>query len=82
MEAMQALRDAVRAHPPQQNAFKKLLQALDQNMTLESASEISEVERIHLLEGMLQLVPDFAQQMELHWENPRSETTYVSLKGR
>ena len=60
--AMQALRDAVRQCPPTRSAFKKLIQALDSNMTMESAAEITEAERLNLLEDMMSVIPDFTTQ--------------------
>ena len=51
-------------------------------MTLESASEISESEKLNMLEGMLQHVPDFRTQMEFHMELPRAERTYAGLRAR
>ena len=80
--AMQALRDAVKATPPARNAFKKLIQALDSNMTMESAAEISESEKLNLLEDMMSVIPDFTTQFEFHLEAPRSERTYANLKSR
>ena len=64
--AMLALRDAVKATPPQRSNFKKLTQALDSNLTMESATEISESEKLNLLEDMLSVVPDFSTQLEFH----------------
>ena len=80
--AMQALRDAVKATPPARHAFKKLIQALDSNLTMESASEISESEKLNLLEDMMSVIPDFSTQFEFHLEAPRSERTYANLKAR
>ena len=65
---MRALGDAVRQCPPGKAQLKKLIQALDQNMTLESAAEISEAEKLHMLESMLQHVSDFSTQWDFHLE--------------
>ena len=70
-DAMLALQDAVRSNPPGKGAFKKLIQALDQNMTSVSAAEISEAEKLNMLESMLQHVPDFSTQWDFHMEQSR-----------
>ena len=72
---MLALRDAVKQAPPARSAFKKLIQALDSNLTLESASDIREADKLNLLEEMMNSVPDFTTQMEFYHESPHSETS-------
>ena len=49
---------------------------------MESAAEISEPEKLNLLEDMLAAIPVFSTQLEFHFEAPRAERTYFNLKAR
>ena len=51
-------------------------------MTMESAAEITEAERLNLLEDMMSIIPDFTTQYDFHLEAPRAERTYANLKSR
>ena len=76
---MQSLRDSIRKAAPVRSQFRRLVQALESNLSLESAGDMSEAEILDLLQTLLDLVPDFAGQMELHREVPRSARSYHML---
>ena len=59
---MNSLRDAVRKSPP----VRRLLQAIESNLGLESAEDMSGAEVLDLMEELMDLVPDFKGKMELH----------------
>ena len=62
--AMTSLRDAVRHQPPPSSQFRRLLQAVESNLSLESADDMSATETLDVVETLLEQVPDFAAQLE------------------
>ena len=78
---MASLRDAVRKQPPNKSQFCRLLQALEANLAMESAEDMSSAEISDMVETLLELVPDFSAQLELHRETPREERTNIQLLG-
>ena len=70
-QAMTALRDAIKPSPPRRNSFSRLVQAIEGNLALESSEDMSQAEVLDALETLLDLVPDFREQMTLHREIPQ-----------
>jgi len=59
-QAMTSLRDAVRTQPPPRSQFRRLLQAIESNLSIESAEDMACTEKLDVIETLLEQVPDFA----------------------
>ena len=68
---MASLRDAVFKAAPARHQFRRLIQAIEPNLGLESAEDMSHDEVLDILENLFDMIPDFRSQMELHREVPR-----------
>ena len=79
---MTALRDAVRSNAPVRNQFPRLLQAIENNLSLESAEEMTQAEILDCLEQLLDQVPDFKEQMVLYRETAQLARTPELLQDR
>ena len=73
---MKSLRDAVRKSSPGRPQFRRILQAMESNLGLESAEDMSDAEVLDLMEEVMDLVPDFKGQLELHREIPKSARSH------
>ena len=80
--AMASLRDAVFKAAPARQQFRRLIQAIESNLGLESAEDMSDDEVLDILENLLDMILDFRSQMELHREVPVSQRSYQSLINR
>ena len=69
LRAMLALRGAARKESIPRIGFSNLMQQLDANMTLPSALDFSEVDKLVMLEDVLNVCPDFSQQFAFSQEN-------------
>ena len=81
-QAMTALRDAVRSNAPVRNQFPRLLQAIENNLSLESAEDMTQAEILDCLEQLMDQVPDFKEQMVLYRETPQLARTQELLTDR
>ena len=79
---MQSLRDSITKAALVRSQFRRSVQALESNLSLESAEDMSEAEILNILETLLDLVPDFAGHIELHREVSRIARSYHVLINR
>ena len=68
--AMTSLRDAVRHQPPPRSRFRRLLQAIESNLSVESADDMSATETLDVVETLLALTSQrnlsFTERVPLH----------------
>ena len=81
-QAMTALPDAVRSNAPVRSQFPRLLQAIENNLSLESSDEMTQAEILDCLEQILDQVPDLEEQMVLYRETPQRARTPELLRNR
>ena len=80
--SLNALRNSVKKGPPGRGQFPKLLQAVEENLCMESSGEMTEGEIRDILEDMFASVPDFDTQMQLYQEVPATERNSQNLLKR
>ena len=56
---MNSLRDAAKKAAPNRQQFRRLMQAVETNLGLESAEDMSYAEVLDIIEDLMDLVPDF-----------------------
>ena len=64
---------------PVRHQFRRLIQAIESNLGLESAEDMSDDEVLDILENLLDMIPNFKSQMELHREVPMTARSYQAL---
>ena len=72
--AMASLRDANAKAAPARHQFRRLIQAIESNLGLESAEDMSDDEVLDILENLLDMIPDR--------EVPMSGRSYQALTNR
>ena len=80
--AMASLQDALSKAAPATHQFRRLIQAIESNLGLESAEDMSDDEVLDILENLLEMILDFKSQMELHREVAMPQRSYQALIHR
>jgi len=63
-------------------SFVAYCKRLKSNLSIESADDMATTEKLDVIETLLEQVPDFAAQLELHRERPAEQRTYEQLLDR